>query len=293
MGILSGKDVFSGKYITAVVTDSSHLTHFIPIKHTVGRDYFLAEIDHKVYCFRIEGSRIFTWQKTLAKSFRMLFYDTSHYMPVSQADVTELVNLLTTENLPKVNKNLWKILKVFAVREKAGKDFEPHDLEKLQTEVAKYADQNREEAKNMITFLENLGKKKISLPVKRVAEFLEGDLITTDPGFIGEIIGHVQRVDNEDRKITNSPVSVKFSWIKVMAILMVVFVVGFAIYYLIETGAFEDITIPGISIEKEKEEQAIMDQYADPEELAAAIEAGEIDYDDLPKDIQRMVDTID
>ena len=222
----------------------------------------------------------------------MLFYDTSHYMPVAQGDVTELVNLLTTENLPKVNKNLWKILKVFAVREKAGKDFQPHDLLKLQAEVSKYANQNREEAKNLITFLENLNKDKISTPVKRVAEFLEGDLITTDPGFIGEIIGHVQRVDNEDRKITNSPVHVKKSWAKMFGVAMVIGIAIFGIYYLYETGAFEDLPIPGLP-SAEKEKQDIMAEYGSPEDLQHAIETGEIDYDDLPKDIQRMVDSLE
>jgi len=292
LGILTGKDVFSSKFITAIITDSSRITHFVPIKHTIGRDYFLADIDHKIYCFKIEGSRIFTWQKTLAKSFRMLFYDTSHYMPVSQADVTELVNLLTTENLPKVNKNLWKILKVFAVREKAGKDFEPHDLLQLQAEVTKNPNLNKVEVKNMITFLGNLKKDKISTPVKRVAEFLEGDLITTDPGFIGEIIGHVQRVDNEDRKITNSPVHVKKSWAKMVAVAMVIGIAIFGIYYLYETGAFEDLPIPGLP-SAEKEKQDIMAEFGTPEELKAAIDRGEIDKNDLPKDIQRMVDSLE
>jgi len=63
MGVLTGKDIYSSKWITADITDSAHKVHFVPIKYVLG-DYFLADINNRIYLFRIDGARIFTWEKT-------------------------------------------------------------------------------------------------------------------------------------------------------------------------------------------------------------------------------------
>ena len=293
MGVLSGKDLYSSKWITADITDSNNQVYYIPIKHTIGRDYFLADIDGKLYCFRIEGSRIKTWQKTLARSFRKLYYDTSHYMPISPADVKEIADVLRKNDLPKVDKNLWKVFKIFGNREK--KEFEAHDLLKLQELISNEktkSEKFRIQSKNLITFLENLSVDKIITPVKKIADFIEYDLKTTDPGFIGDLFTQAKKVEIEERKITNTPLNVKTPWMKVLLLLLIVGTILFAIYYLWDTGAFEDINLLGIpGVESEADQ--LMSKYPTPEALRDAVDSGELEYDELPKDIKSMIDKID
>ncbi len=295
MAILSGKDIYSSKFITADITDAAHKIHYVPIKFPLG-DYFLAEINRKVYLFKIEGSRIFTWEKTLAKSFRKLYYDTSHYMPISPSDTKELYDVLTKNHLPKVNKDLFKTFKILGMKEKGdNKDFSPHELKDLIEEISKQADKHPEEVANMTQFLMNLGvDRKIITPVKKIGEFIEGDLMTTNPGFLGEIISHQQRTDIEHRKVTNQPYNVKKPWIMVVFLVMILGVLAFAVYYLWDTGALEDpgAILGGIGGGPTEAEE-IMQKYPTPEALQEAIDKGELDFDELPKDIRSMLSSLE
>ena len=124
MGIIKHKDIFSSKWITAEITDASNRIYYVPIKRTIG-DYFLADIENHVYCFKIEGARIKVYQHTLVKSFRVLQYDLNHYMPVSAKDNKMLEEVLKKNALPKMNMMLFNILKLLGKREKAS--FTTHD----------------------------------------------------------------------------------------------------------------------------------------------------------------------
>lgn len=295
MTILTGKDIFSSKYITAEITDASNQLHYVPIEHTLG-DYFLTDIDGKMYCFKIEGRRIKTWRrhKKIAKSFRVLQYDTNHYMPVSAEDLRELELVLKENGLPRVNANLWKVLKLLARKEDPNKQFIEHDLRVLMDEVSEHATRYPEEAKVLIKFLEDLGPKQIVTPVKKVSEFLEDDLITTDPGFLGDVISHFQRTDIEHKKISNTPVSAKGHWLKVIAVVMVIGLIGGIIVMLWQQGYFEGFSLPGLPSlgGQENTPEYWTNRYSTPEALKADIDAGRIDYNDLPPEIKRMVDSI-
>ena len=83
MGIISHKDVFTHKFITAIIKDSSGRGHIRHIKHVIGSDYWVTNIDRQTYVFKIEDSRIITYKETAARSCRILFYSTKHYMPLS------------------------------------------------------------------------------------------------------------------------------------------------------------------------------------------------------------------
>ncbi len=293
MGVFSGKDVYSSKFITAEITDAGGMIHFIPIKHTIGA-YFVADIDHKVYCFKIDGTRIKTWQKTLAKSFRVLQYDISNYNPINASDMVELEKVLEWNGLPKLNKNLLGILRLAARKENPMENWTPHKLIDIQSQVAEWEHKYPEESRNLIQFIKELNITEIVTPVRRVVDFLEGDLKTTDPGFLGDIFSHFQRLDNEHKKVTNTVVGSKNAWVKIVALVMVIGLVGAIGFLAYDSGMFDNLLPGGLSfIPGQTTTEDIMKDYSSPEALKVDIDSGKIDYDDLPKNVQRMIDSID
>ena len=77
MGVKSGKIFLSTKYVNALITDSSNRLHVVYLKNVVD-NFFLADIEGKIYCFKIETNRIKTYMETLSKTCRILDYDTRH-----------------------------------------------------------------------------------------------------------------------------------------------------------------------------------------------------------------------
>ena len=52
MGVLSGRDILTSKFITAEITDSEDRIHYVAIKHTIG-DFFVADLDGKFFAFSL------------------------------------------------------------------------------------------------------------------------------------------------------------------------------------------------------------------------------------------------
>ena len=177
MAVLSGKNIFSSKWITAIIIRPDNRAFFVPIKHTIG-DYFLADIEGQVYCFRTEGARIIVYQHTLVRSFRFFIYHTEHYLPISGGDNKDLENVLKTNALPKMNMMLFTILKMLGKREK--QTFEPHDLNALVNVVSDKEEEYKERVMNIRNYLSHLNVDQIITPVRKMTEFIEGDLLATD-----------------------------------------------------------------------------------------------------------------
>ncbi len=306
MAILHGRDIYSSKWTTAEITDASNTLHFFPIKHVIG-EYFPVTIDHQLYIFKIDGRRIKTHRPTAAKSFRVLQYNTTHFLPVS-AEITELELMLKKNNLPKVDGTLFSIMKILGRKEKIqnGK-FEPHDIQKMLEELGDKKDDYSDEIRNMITYLEHMNVDKIITPVKRLGEFLEGDLLETDPKFYATVQALHERADKGNKVITNAEIGPKAAWMKMAVIFMLVGMIGFAVYWMYDQGYFDSflaigegfqglqgvIPAPGnFQVPTAKNSQYYMDNYT-PEELKAAIDRGEINEDELPQDIQEMVKDIE
>lgn len=238
MGVLTHKDIYSSKFITADITDSSHRVFYVPIKFVLG-DYFLAKIEGQLYCFRLLGERIFTYRHNLIKSFRKVYYNTEHYNPLSPADMTELENILKENYLPNVDRNMHKTFKILGHKE--TKDFKEHDLEALIEDLLKHKDEYPQEVNNMKVFLDNLGTKKIVSPVKKISEFIEGDLIATDPKFLGSVVNAVNLVETEHKKVTNTPITGKTPWMKMILIFMMIGMGAGLLYYGYSSGAFNQL----------------------------------------------------
>ncbi len=301
MGILSHKDIFNSKWITAEITDASNRIWYVPIKNPLG-DYFLADIDNQVYCFKIDGARVKTYRHTLVKSFRVLQYDTNHYNPVSASDNKALENVLKKNSLPRVNLMLFNILKVLGKMEDQT-EFKAHNLKELVAKISKKEDEYAQQVKNITNFLESLNVDEIVTPVKKVSEFLEDDLMETDAKFLGTIVSTFQRTDIEHRKVTNTPITGKIAWMKFMAVAVIIGGIAAVALLMLESGTFDSgFSIPGFDFDDanpfgtggvapEDTLKFWTDKYT-PEELKAAIDRGEVDYDELPKVIQDTVDSV-
>lgn len=285
---MHGRDVYNSKYITAEITDRSNRLFFVPIKYTLG-DYFVADIEKQLYVFKIDGSRIKTHRNTLTKSFRVLQYDTNHFLPTSPKDTKEFEKIQRENSLPKTDHAMFSIFKLLGSREK--KVFKPHNLKDFIQEIKQLENQEPEKVKNVINYLENLDIDKIVTPVRNIAEFIQEDLITPDAGFFGTIINHYERTDLEHKKVTNTPITGKSNWLKIILIVIVIIAIGFGIYMLISSGTLSH-GIPGLNFGGGPSSEQLMKLYPTPESMRAAIDSGKLNYDTLPPDIKALVDKI-
>lgn len=292
MGITNGRDTFSPRYVTAQIVDSSKRIRNVPIKYPIG-DFFLTEIGKQTYCFKIDPSRIMTYQETMTKSYRVLWYTTKNYQPISAGDNALLEDVLRTNSLPKVDNILLSTFRTLGKREKVvdnGK-FPGHSLESLITEVSKHENQYHEQVQNITNYLEHLQTKQIVTPVREVSEFLDEELIAPDAKFLGDIVSTLQKVDQEHKKVTNVPITGKLPWFKILLIVSLVGILGGVGYYLYESGSFSNFSLGGF-LGQSATSQDLMKQYPTPEALKVAISQGKVSESSLPPDIKREVDAI-
>uniref|UniRef100_A0AAT9JA51 ORF16 n=1 Tax=Nitrosopumilaceae spindle-shaped virus TaxID=3065433 RepID=A0AAT9JA51_9VIRU len=296
MGVLHGRDLLSPKWITAIISDASHRVHFVPIKHVIG-DYFITDIDGDVYAFKIDGRRILQYRESMVKTFRILQYDITHHLPLS-SDSKELEIILEINKLPKVDGMLANIFKILGSKERDN--FVSHKLSELIDKIQGYEkvqaqtelnERYSKEAMNMINYLDHLDVREIVTPLKKVSEFIQEDLIATDPKFMGTVVSSYQRTDMEHKKVTNTPIASKQAWIKFVAIFMAIGMVG-AIGYIVYDGGHLDSIMGGMSMPSlgQISDDVIMKQYPDAESLRVAVDSGKVDYDKLSSVAQSIVD---
>lgn len=207
-------------------------------------------------------------------------------MPISAGDNRQLETVLKTNALPKMNMMLFNILKLLGKREK--ENFTAHSLMDLVKEVADHETEYKERVQNIRNYLSHLNIDQIVTPVKKVTEFIEGDLLATDPRFMGSVADQLTKVDEEHKKVTNTPEKGKIAWMKIALIMAILGLIIFAVYYLISSGALNNI-VPSFGGPKAPD---VMAQYGTPEALKAAIDRGEVNYSTLPPDVKTMVDNV-
>ncbi|MDC8437616.1 MAG: hypothetical protein LV468_01290 [Candidatus Nitrosotenuis sp.] len=244
MGAFGHDTVYSSKYLNAEITDAGDRIHVVHVKYILG-DYFVTKIDGQTYVFRIKG-KIYTYHTFAMRTVRKIYYNTKHYMPISHDDYKKIELMLKVNSLPKLDRRLFNVLQYLGKTERG--DFKEHDMESVFNLVAREASQYTEEAKNMKNFLDHLKIEKIVTPVKEVTEFIQEDLIATDPQFFGDVLPAFQRLDHEDKLITNKPVRGKKNIVKFVAIMLGVALVALLLLHLNSTGAFSQITSPFDSV---------------------------------------------
>lgn len=296
MGVTSGKDFFSSKWITAMIVDQENRMHLVPIKYTLSDDYFLATINKQLYAFKIVPNRIMIWYATLTKSFRVLWYTTAHYMPVSAHDNKELEMILEKNSLPKMNKLQFAILQQLGKREKnpkPGENFAPYKLVELVKEINKHPERNTEKIQNIRTYLEELDTDQIVTPVRHISDFIYEDLVETDANFLATVPEAMMKAEEENRKVTNSPIGAKRAWLK----WVIVFVfVGITIGMIAFLFTSDTIQLPQIGQMSSPFQfggstaNDLMKQYPNPESLKIACDNHQLDCNTLPPEVKKMLD---
>ena len=305
------RTIFSSKYTTAVISDSSNKIYLVPIKHTIG-DYFVTELNKTTHVFKIVGSQIkhfHGWKKNV---FSLIFYDTRHYKPLNPKS-DELEKVLKENSLPKVNSTLAKVFKALGSQEK--KDFEKHTITELikqlndlkqnkqkQSAAIKRGYDYDDKSANVINFLKSLGTEEIVTPLKSISEYIQDDLITTEPAFMGSIISNYQRVDVEHKIISNAASLGKISWVRIALFATLIgaaVMIGVLMY---DMGMFSSGSNPldnffGISSSggaglNLSDDAAVQRAYPTPESLKSAIDSGAVDYNKLSPNIRGMIDSL-
>ncbi len=310
MGVLSGRDIMTAKFITAEITDSEDRIHYVPIKHSIG-DFFIADLDGKFFVFTLKNARILTHRVTMTRSFRVIQFDTSHYSSL-RPETKELELLLARNSLPKMSGMLHNVLRVLARREKH--EFKPHSIIDLVSEFADKQGEYPEEVRNIKNYLLELDVDTIVTPVRKVTDFIQEDLIATSPSFLGELVPRIQRLDNEHRKITNTPIKGTGGIMKIAVIILLSIVIVVGIVYANDQGIFDGVmsTIDSLGTVGEGlsglpsptqgfqtpgagmdfSDAAMQAKYS-PEELQVAVNNGEVDYNKLSSNMKDMLENIE
>uniref|UniRef100_A0AAT9J7I8 ORF5 n=1 Tax=Nitrosopumilaceae spindle-shaped virus TaxID=3065433 RepID=A0AAT9J7I8_9VIRU len=324
MGIITHKDLFTHKYITAEIRDSSGRIHFRHIKHMLG-DYWLTFIDKDLYCFKVHDARIGTYKETAAKSIRILHYSTKHYLPISPEYNKELEEVLRLNSLPRMNTTMFGAFKILSQREKkasAGivqnndgtttiqefKGFETHLLKNLVEDVADKPEQYNQQMTNLKTYFDNMAVYQIITPVKDITEFIEDDLIATDPKFLGDVVRSCMLLDKEQKKVLNTKIDAKKNYLVIAALILIIGAVAFMGVYLISNGSganpFASI-FPQFNTSPSAtggggttgtnyacvhiDDATIFSKYPLPEDLNKAVSDGDIKLCQLSPNVQKLV----
>jgi len=108
---------------------------------------------------------------------------------------------------------------------------------------------------------------------------------------MGTIIKSHQTSKEMLDKVTNVAISAKGPWLKVALVGMMIGLGIFIIWFMYDSGVLEDFGLEGMFGDiGPSEEDLIMKQYS-PEQLKVAVDSGELVYDDLPREIQKMYDS--
>jgi len=284
-------------------------------------DYFVVDsINNQTYVFKLDGSRIKTTKQTGAFSFQTIDYDISHYLPISSD--TKLIELTEKINsLPRINNKLLGILKIFGRTEKenfsmfsVGEEsfntlsqakqyceitkrseseiiHNVHNLTKMVEELSNSKDKYKQEVLEMINYFARLNVQQIVTPLRRLTDFLEEDLKTTDPRYGGAIFDTAIEADSENRKMTNSPKTAKKSIALLIAIPIIVILLGVVAYQAYEMGVFDNIGASfggSFGVISDEELKA---RYPNCSSLVSAVDAGTVKYDQMSKTGQSIYDT--
>lgn len=308
MGLLPNSAILSYKYLNAKIKDSGGRIEFVPVKNYFG-DYFVTTINQKPYVFKVVNSDVGIYDKFGIKKYRIADYSTKHYRPISDK-TDQLKQLLEDNSLPKVNMALFNVLKNLGKREK--KDFQKHEIEVLLDELVEakaskigkilgHESKYQEAAANVIDFLQSLDTKEIVTPTREIADYIEEDLIATDPGFGGDTIMTHQRTDIEHKRITNTPIGPKRPFGILLAIIFGIMLAGVGVYLLYDSGAFDDLLsiaapIGQINLSPPSAPAIPPDsaaaKYPSPEAAKAAIDRGEAKLTDFPPEMRGLISSV-
>jgi len=265
-------------------------------------DYWTTDIEKQLYVFKIEDSRIITYKETAARSCRILFYSTKHYLPISPENNKELEDILNQNGLPRMNMMMFGAFKLLSQKEKEKKaePFQIHELPQIIQTIERGGQQYQIQAKNLENYFNNLSVSQIITPVKEITEFIEDDLVATDPKYLGDVVSTVVQLDKEHKKVTNTKVDAKKPWLIIALLCLIVGAVGFGGFYLLSQGGSGGLgnLFPQIIPNNQPQttptgsakltDQQVFAKYPTPEALNTALQSGEIKMDQLSPSVQKL-----
>ena len=296
MGVLSGKDLFSPKWPTAIIIDSMNTAHFFYIKHPIG-NYFFAEVNNILYGFDTRGGTV-KWRQSMAKTFEFQIFFTDHYRPITD-HIKELELMTEKNNLPKMSIALYKVLSILKLKEK--RKFENFKILQLIKDLEKEKDDNPQryaQYKDVITYLQDLGVDEIVTPVRRVTDYLDESFMATDPQYFGAVKTATKQALIENREINHQPVTSKKGWAKIIAVMLLIVVIGLVLYMAYTGGAFDSITsmLPDISkvslTPPTPPPSGVVAKYPSPEAAKAAIDRGDAKLTDFPPEMRGLISSV-
>lgn len=306
MGVLHGRDLFSSKYVTAIVVTPQNTCYFVPIKRTLGQ-YWVCEIEHRTYVFRIEGSHIITRAASAVRPVRLLIYHTSHIMPLG--DTSALDRFLGDNNLGRFDRLTHVLLRLMGKQQRYDKNGKPRasSIPELADWVGGQLKDDapdsplldpsmREITMELKEFLDNLAVEHVVGDTRAISEYLDSDLLVTNPGFFGDIIDHLKHVDFEGRIICNTPLTAARDWTKLLAILFGVVGVAVAAFLAYQSGMFDgllggSLSLPGFTAGPQDDSAAEwMVAWPDAGELRDAVDNGTVSRNSLPDSVKDLID---
>lgn len=314
MGGIKNRDLLSTKYLNAIINMGNRF-FVVHVKQYLGSDLFLAKIERKYYLFKIDPSRIKLNHHFGVQSVSKIDYDLSNYRPIDEKQIADLENILNTNSLSKVDRKLFKLFDILGRREKSDLNADgtlkhPHNLTELLAEAEKYKGED-EAVLEIIEYMRHLDIKQIVTPVKKLSEFLYKELKETDPGFADEVFKRALATEQENKKMTNTPITGKSPILKIVVVLMLVGVIVAVIAYGASTGAFGHLPtigggggsfggIPGLSgssapsgpLSASSPVSAWASAYPTPQALENGINSHQIACTQLPKEVKDMVNTL-
>lgn len=229
-------------------------------------------------------------------------------MPISPGDIKQLEEILRVNNLPRMNLMMFGSFKLLAQREKQKKEdgrFDEHNIQEVFSAVSKGAGQKYQvQAQNLKQYFDNMAIEKIITPVKEITEFVEDDLIGTDPKYLGDIYNAIQRTDFEHKKVTNAKIDAKKNYIVIFALIGIVAALGIMGFMLVSNGGLNGILpqLPGLPNpatssnpgaapppNQKMTDAQVFAKYSSPDALYKAIQNGDVQMNQLSPKVQAMV----
>lgn len=278
MGVVHGRDLLSSKWPTAIIIDSVGAAHFFPIKNPIG-DFFFAIVNNELYCFNTR-TQPFSWRQTMAKTFSFYIYFTDNYSPVT-SELKGLENIITKNELPRLNILFYKAMKHLAKKEK--RKFEALEKKALIESLSKHRDATKErfaEYQSVIEYLDELPFEKIVTPVKRVTEWIDQTILSPDPAIMGAIKTSLELALNQNKEINHVEIKAKKGWMKII-LLMCVIGMGIAIGWFVYDGGYLD-NLGGASFGAISDTE-LQARFPQCNMLVDAVNAGSVKLDQISK----------
>lgn len=297
-GLFTSKDILSSRWINAEIDDATDRRWIVHVKYSLG-GYFLADLEGRLYCFKLGKTKIL--KHTMTRRYEFVNYTTDNYMPIDPSNIKLLEFIKEQNSLPKINKNMLDVMSLLAKREKnlkQGEKFTGHDIKQLIDDIMQEQDRDPERARNLKTFLEELNTLNVVTPLRKVSDFLDNEVKVTDPKFLADISTQHQRTELEAKVMQNRPVKGGKSMTKLILVLMIAgLAIGVGIY-LLQSGQLSHFSLfpqttsgGGGSSGTVVNIQDLASKYPTPDSMIKAIKAGELDCKSLAPDIVKMVNT--